>query len=405
MNGTTKQRYISTSIWDDDWFDSLSEREKLVYFYLLTNTHTNPAGVYQCTLKNIRLEIGLDREETERIMDKFSANGKAFYYKDYIIIPKWLKHQKIGDRSKLFLGAVKVLKSLPDDVIKFISDRRHYDYDLSSIFGKDSIIYTENTQNNDSLSQKSDSLSIGYQNNGIAYTKNDDFSTHDIDLDVDVDSDSDIDIDSDVDVDIKHEKKQSSAVENSQTTTNEHNIKNIAKLLGFFLTSKQAKEFLRLDNSMLIGEHNFLVFAAERIREDTTKSRGDHERIFSKAWNYQNLIQEYPDWLIKKKIESKKELKKQREQAEEEERKRKLKKAFENKPVICSHCGALISIQGERERCDSCGWYTLFNNKKLVWECFEMRSLSEQFKNMIRDKNGNESELPIETNKTEDIDF
>ena len=50
MNSLTRQRYISTSIWSDDWFDSLSEREKLVYFYLLTNEHTNAAGVYQCTL-------------------------------------------------------------------------------------------------------------------------------------------------------------------------------------------------------------------------------------------------------------------------------------------------------------------------------------------------------------------
>jgi hypothetical protein len=131
MNSQTKQRYISTSIWSDDWFDSLSEREKLVYFYLLTNEHTNAAGVYQCTLKNVRLEIGLGREEIERIMEKFAEAGKAFYFRDYIIIPKWLKHQKIKERSGLFLGMVKVLQGLPDDVKAFISDRRHYDYDVS----------------------------------------------------------------------------------------------------------------------------------------------------------------------------------------------------------------------------------------------------------------------------------
>jgi hypothetical protein len=136
MNNLTKQRYISTSIWSDDWFDSLSEREKLVYFYLLTNEHTNPAGVYQCTLKNVRLEIGLDREEIERIMGKFGDAGKAFYFMDYIIIPKWLKHQKIKERSGLFLGACRVLKSLPEEVKEFISDRSHYDYDISDIIVK-----------------------------------------------------------------------------------------------------------------------------------------------------------------------------------------------------------------------------------------------------------------------------
>jgi hypothetical protein len=135
MNSQTKQRYISTSIWSDDWFDSLSEREKLVYFYLLTNEHTNAAGVYQCTLKNVRLEIGLGREEIERIMAKFAEAGKAYYFREYIIIPKWLRHQKIKERSGLFLGMVKVLKGLPDEVKAFVSDRRHYDFDVKPFIG------------------------------------------------------------------------------------------------------------------------------------------------------------------------------------------------------------------------------------------------------------------------------
>jgi hypothetical protein len=136
MTSQTKQRYISTSIWSDDWFDSLSEREKLVYFYLLTNEHTNPAGVYQCTLKNVRVEIGISREEIEQIMAKFTEAGKAFYFREYIIITKWLKHQKIKERSGLLLGAVKVLKALPEEVKAFISDRRHYDYDITPYIGK-----------------------------------------------------------------------------------------------------------------------------------------------------------------------------------------------------------------------------------------------------------------------------
>jgi len=205
MNGTTKQRYISTSIWADDWFDSLSEREKLVYFYLLTNEHTNAAGVYQCTLKNVRLEIGLNRDEIDRVMAKFAEAGKAFYYREYIIIPKWLKHQKISERSKMFLGAAQVLKSLPAEIKAFISDRRHYDYDVSSIIGKVCIgnakamdsLPEENRDNPDTLSQKSDSLSIAYQKNGIAYAENGDFSAHDSDLDSDPDPDFESEFDFD----------------------------------------------------------------------------------------------------------------------------------------------------------------------------------------------------------------
>jgi ABC-type uncharacterized transport system involved in gliding motility auxiliary subunit len=72
MNATTKQRYISTSIWYDDWFDSLTEREQLFYFYLLTSPHSNAAGVFQCTLKIMRMEKNLEHDEVVRIMKKFA---------------------------------------------------------------------------------------------------------------------------------------------------------------------------------------------------------------------------------------------------------------------------------------------------------------------------------------------
>jgi len=52
-----KQRYISTSIWDDDWFvEQLNVPEKLFYFYLLTNEHTNIAGIYKISIRKISQE-------------------------------------------------------------------------------------------------------------------------------------------------------------------------------------------------------------------------------------------------------------------------------------------------------------------------------------------------------------
>jgi hypothetical protein len=208
MNILTKQRYISTSIWSDDWFDSLSEREKLVYFYLLTNEHTNAAGVYSCTLKNVRLEIGLDRAEIERIMAKFEAAGKAFYYHDYIIIPKWLKHQKISERSKMFLGAIAVFKALPADIRLFIEDRRHYDFDIQKYIETPSgdnlsIAYPEKSPENDSLSPKNDRLSPKTDSLSIAYPENATFSSHDSD------SDSDSDLDSEFNINIQQKKTDS----------------------------------------------------------------------------------------------------------------------------------------------------------------------------------------------------
>jgi hypothetical protein len=90
MNSETKQRPISTSIWSDDWFKSFSVREKLVYFYLLTNERANADGVYQCTYENIRVALGLEREEIGRAMAKLTEAGKVFYSQGYVIIPKEL---------------------------------------------------------------------------------------------------------------------------------------------------------------------------------------------------------------------------------------------------------------------------------------------------------------------------
>ncbi|MDR1902926.1 MAG: hypothetical protein LBQ88_11670, partial [Treponema sp.] len=200
MNSLTKQRYISTSIWSDDWFDSLSEREKLVYFYLLTNEHTNAAGVYQCTLKNVRLEIGLGREEVERIMSKFAEAGKAFYYREYIIVPKWLKHQKIKERSGLFLGAVKVLKSLPDEVKVFISDRAHYDYDVEPYIGK--VYRPSQDPPPENGRHSTDPPTEEGAETGEHPPESTPQKAHDLDLDSDFNSDLDSDLDFDFDKNI-----------------------------------------------------------------------------------------------------------------------------------------------------------------------------------------------------------
>jgi hypothetical protein len=188
MDSNTKQRYISTSIWSDEWFDSLSALDKLIYFHLLTNEFTNAAGVYHFSLKQIRIDLDITRDEVNAAMERFAAAGKAYYYQEYIIIPKWLKHQKISARSKMFLGAVAILRGLPDGIKRFIAGRQHYDFPVEKyveIPPADSLCPVE-----DSLCLKNDSLSENGSKNGIGYAENAANSAHDSDSD----SDSDLDI-------------------------------------------------------------------------------------------------------------------------------------------------------------------------------------------------------------------
>jgi hypothetical protein len=362
MNATTKQRFISTSIWDDDWFDSLSEREKLAYFYLLTNPHTNAAGVYQCTLKNMRLEMGLEREELERIMGKFAAAGKAFYLKDYIIIPKWLKHQKVGERSTIMLGVTRVLKSLPEEIKAFIRAREHYDYDVSDIIGYgypiDSLSPTEDSlcQNYDSLSKKGDSLSIAYPQKAVQNAHD---SDSDLDLDLDLNSDSDLDIDSDLDDDLDSKKEKSLSekpVDNYRPPPKDlHDfIKKRLQAFGFYVDDPIINKISESipDKTWIYSKHDIFDFVLEKIKEIyPNKPKEQHRRLFISAiTKWKNIQEEYPVWVDNKK------------QAD------KLRLKIPSKPPDkCTNCGGELKSNTERLKCTNCG--ALYDWNGSEWVC------------------------------------
>ena len=196
----SRQNYISSSFWSDEWIDSLSIKEKLLYLHLMTNECTNVAGVYKITIKRMKDDTGLSREEVIDALNKFSANKKAFYMDEYIIIPKWPKHQKFGERGKLALGAISILKSLPDSIKDFIIQPGNYEYDTSFLR------HTEYTPEADRVSAKEENSGypigkteekpMGYAKFGIPHRENSekadrvcqnsDTLSHDLDLDIDL---------------------------------------------------------------------------------------------------------------------------------------------------------------------------------------------------------------------------
>jgi hypothetical protein len=122
--------------------------------YLLTNECTNPAGVYRITIKRIKDDTGIPRNDIKNIIERFQNDGKAFYIDEFIILPKWPKHQKFGVRGKLYLGAMAVLKSLPDNIKEFISDRKHYDFDITNIgYVNNQIPYQNDKEKEDRVSE------------------------------------------------------------------------------------------------------------------------------------------------------------------------------------------------------------------------------------------------------------
>jgi len=136
-----KQRYISTSFWDDSWISELGTNEKLLYLYLLTNPLTNIAGVYKITQKRIAFDTGLKLTVIKEILDRFQESKKIFLYEEYLIIPAWPQHQKWQQRKKIQLAIISQLQELPKKLLFFLV-RINYRFDMNLV--DKTIIATKN---------------------------------------------------------------------------------------------------------------------------------------------------------------------------------------------------------------------------------------------------------------------
>jgi len=64
-------RTIHISFWTDTKVAvDFTPKERYFYLYLLTNPHTNIAGCYEISVKQIAAETGLNRAEVERLLDR-----------------------------------------------------------------------------------------------------------------------------------------------------------------------------------------------------------------------------------------------------------------------------------------------------------------------------------------------
>ena len=194
----SKQRYISTSFWDDSWVRALDPSEKFIYLYLMTNTLTNIAGVYEITIERICFDTGYNKKTVETILKRYKEMKKVYRWKDYIILPTWPKHQRWEQRSKIKQGIVSILKTLD---VKLLSYLVHVNY-LYPI----------------------DTLSIPH-----VYESN--YSDIDIDLDLDSDLDSDIDSDDSKKSDDHNKSKEIILYLNNKTGKNYKHSTPTTKLL------------------------------------------------------------------------------------------------------------------------------------------------------------------------------
>jgi hypothetical protein len=113
-----KSRSINTRFWTDPYVMDLSIKQRYLFLYFLTNTHTNMAGVYELAMRHISFETLLMPDEINEILNKFSNDGKIYYEKGWVMIRNFIKNQSLNPSIRK--GIEKDLEALPDWLKKWV---------------------------------------------------------------------------------------------------------------------------------------------------------------------------------------------------------------------------------------------------------------------------------------------
>lgn len=107
-----KLRSVNTKFWSDPVMEKLDPAEKLLFLYLLTNPHTNMLGIYEVSIARMAGDTGLTEERVRKSLEAFETLRKAFYMETYVVLPNFLKNQKMN--TNMQKGAIALYKDLPN---------------------------------------------------------------------------------------------------------------------------------------------------------------------------------------------------------------------------------------------------------------------------------------------------
>lgn len=109
---SSKLRSVNTRFWEDTFVEKLNISEKLLFLYLLTNPQTNLLGIYEISIKRISYDTGLNSDTIKKGFERFGMVRKAYFINDFIILPNFLKNQKLNTNMKI--GVAKIFNNLPN---------------------------------------------------------------------------------------------------------------------------------------------------------------------------------------------------------------------------------------------------------------------------------------------------
>lgn len=111
-------RMIELSFWSDPKVaDEFTPEDRYMYLYLMTNPHTNLAGCYEISIRQMSIETGYCKESVESILNRMeNVHGVISYSKETreVLLKNWYKHN--WQKSPKYMGGVRnQIMNIKDD--------------------------------------------------------------------------------------------------------------------------------------------------------------------------------------------------------------------------------------------------------------------------------------------------
>ena len=114
-------RTISLSFWTDPKIaDEFTPEDRYFYLYLFTNTHTNLAGCYEVSVRQMVNETGYSKDTIERLLNRFKTNHKVIDYSAItkeILLINWHKYNWTSS-EKFRKPLIKEIDSIKNETFK-----------------------------------------------------------------------------------------------------------------------------------------------------------------------------------------------------------------------------------------------------------------------------------------------
>jgi uncharacterized phage protein (TIGR02220 family) len=114
----SKNRYVNTGFWTDEYIEDLDPIDKYVFLYCLTNPLANIAGIYKISLSRMLFETKLEKNRLLKAFEGFKKDEKILYQDGWIACKNTIKHQKLN--TNIEKGIDEIVNNSPRVIVDWV---------------------------------------------------------------------------------------------------------------------------------------------------------------------------------------------------------------------------------------------------------------------------------------------